>query len=620
MEEKRIKRIKDASSKFCVDYHEMAVDSVAAINKLRKRIIREGGFTYRIYKELSEVVQSTSNIVLIDWYNWTIKPLVNDGGNRMNKHLSCVKSSINVTRYASMPTYDKQCILNIKKRVLDKGNFRKNDYDVLYRKVCKYNPELIVFFKCALKDFIDYKLGEVPSARFDVKYESIPGNKFQIENGCIRLDEYVLRTVQAIAVPDNLMMEVIGTYSVRKKSDGTFSMRQGDLPRLLENAEKACYDCIERQISGWVEEVRKQLKLHINEKEYKETWMVDIDRIQGMGDYKYTIHNKPCILIDHSLKYKLNETYRNLVNTCNRVPQTFKDAYLKKYPKLLLIGKIESAFTRELYRLIKENINYSKDDDEIFGKKQQRKSIFVNVTNNTLEYVGVIDCHQIELSLIDSVISLCILPERPYGKIYHFSQGSIQLIEQCLSKFSIPYGETLKKVLKSRLDYIKGEQQTNSSLVDNVYPYDNGCPLYNIKNKRYAHNHKKCQNLFYDYVMNGCKHILYFWDPNMFYSHYESKPVSCYILQIGNYIRLYSLDYSKSTYVFVVRQGMEGVALFFIWSYFSSYIYNKREGMPLCIKSAYEVFGIVGFRREEPVSKDELGYYIFNTYPEKFYV
>ena len=47
-------------------------------------------------------------------------------------------------------------------------------------------------------------------------------------------------------------------------------------------------------------------------------------------------------------------------------------------------------------------------------------------------------------------------------------------------------------------------------------------------------------------------------------------------------------------------------------------MYNKREGIPNCILIIYETFELVAPKREETIQKYEVGYYIFNSYPEKF--
>lgn len=73
-------------------------------------------------------------------------------------------------------------------------------------------------------------------------------------------------------------------------------------------------------------------------------------------------------------------------------------------------------------------------------------------------------------------------------------------------------------------------------------------------------------------------------------------------------ISMYALDTAKSTYRFVVDSNKVNQALFFIWSYFSSNIYNKRQDYCL-IQKLQHLFGIRHLYKDKPlVYYPDLGY------------
>ena len=75
-------------------------------------------------------------------------------------------------------------------------------------------------------------------------------------------------------------------------------------------------------------------------------------------------------------------------------------------------------------------------------------------------------------------------------------------------------------------------------------------------------------------------------------------------------VRMYALDTSKSIYCFIVKESKVYEALFFIWSYFGSNDYNKRQGFAEILLQWEETFGICKFYKEPPLKyKHGIGYY-----------
>lgn len=73
-------------------------------------------------------------------------------------------------------------------------------------------------------------------------------------------------------------------------------------------------------------------------------------------------------------------------------------------------------------------------------------------------------------------------------------------------------------------------------------------------------------------------------------------------------LSMYALDTTKSIYRFEVKKDKINEAIFFIWSYFSSHNYNKRQDFDyvLILK---EHFGIIRFYKDSPLDyRTGIGY------------
>lgn len=74
-------------------------------------------------------------------------------------------------------------------------------------------------------------------------------------------------------------------------------------------------------------------------------------------------------------------------------------------------------------------------------------------------------------------------------------------------------------------------------------------------------------------------------------------------------ISMYALDTSKSIYRFIVEAGKTYEALFFLWSYFGSNNYNKRQNFEYVLQWK-ELFGIHKFYKDQTLKyKHGIGFY-----------
>ena len=137
--------------------------------------------------------------------------------------------------------------------------------------------------------------------------------------------------------------------------------------------------------------------------------------------------------------------------------------------------------------------------------------------------------------------------------------------------------------------------------------------LLDISDKHYVLGHPKVEEYTHKLQLGYINRIAYFIDLNyMLSQEWPGKNIDCYLLANDEYIALYALDYSKSTYIFKVKKGYVDMAMFLIWSYFSSCIYNKREGKSIGIEHLFAYFGIEWYDNTgSPIYKNKEGLYQF---------
>lgn len=105
-------------------------------------------------------------------------------------------------------------------------------------------------------------------------------------------------------------------------------------------------------------------------------------------------------------------------------------------------------------------------------------------------------------------------------------------------------------------------------------------------------------------VKNAVKVYLTVKDVGDSYINYLGQTV-----HVGKYIiSMYALDTAKSIYRFDVKRDKLNEAIFFIWSYFSSNNYNKRQDFE-AIRTLKHLFGIIKFYKDSPLDyRTGLGY------------
>ena len=169
-------------------------------------------------------------------------------------------------------------------------------------------------------------------------------------------------------------------------------------------------------------------------------------------------------------------------------------------------------------------------------------------------------------------------------------------------------------------NYSIGSYAEHSLGSESTYKYIINDRLLDISDEHYMLGHPRIEEYVHKLQMGYINRIAYFHDPNYMYSQeFPGKSVECYLLANDEYIALYALDYTKSTYVFKVKKGCVDIAMFLIWAYFSSRIYNKRQGKTIYIERLFSYFGIEWYDNTgSPISKNKDGLYQF-ILPCRFY-
>ena len=219
----------------------------------------------------------------------------------------------------------------------------------------------------------------------------------------------------------------------------------------------------------------------------------------------------------------------------------------------------------------------------------------------------------------------------PKGIFYEYNDDTIKDIESSIEMIK---NDRLYNMLNTNIQSIKTKNKIEvlseeyllggyplfclDSKTRYVYKITNR--LLDISDKHYLISHPKIEDYTHKLQLGYINRIAYFQDPNYMVSQESpGKYVDCYLLANDEYIALYALDSSKSTYVFKIKSGCIDKAMFLIWSYFSSRIYNKREGKSIQIEHLFSCFGIEWYDNTgSPISKNKDGLYQF-ILPCRFY-
>lgn len=382
-------------------------------------------------------------------------------------------------------------------------------------------------------------------------------------------------------------------------------MRQEIIIQSSKDEESIYFESIEEQLTEWKETTIQQIKEYILfENKYEE--ILRVTKIND-SDFKYKINR----LLRESFCQSLKDAYILRVQGCIKVPSIYKTKYLDKYPFFSFIEEMEREFMQQLDLIIMDYIR--ENESELLEPVNETTEIILKITNDKSTYIGILESCKIELSSIGVSLFFYVLQDHKLGRLLNFTSLGKLMIDFSLRRCQYYRNERIYKVLLDRFEYIKGNNN-ELSLPDNDYInfYYSIFPLFDIKDKKYVTSHLSCKKLFFHHVYLGCDKILYFVDPNIYASKEgEQNNVKCYLILRRNSIYLFSLDLSKSTYVFSVKAGMEEPAIFSIWAYFSSFMINKREGKVFSLISVFNKFGILDITSKAPIKKDARGLYLF---------
>lgn len=535
------RRQKETKRKWHIDYIDMSVDSVAAIKKLQKRILNEGGFTREMYKILYDKVYSTYNVVLIDFYNWTIKPFL-----QKSKERTIVPQK---TR--------NELVLNRQKNT-----------------------------------------------------EAFPGKSFIMKNGCVKIGKYIMKTNYAYDLPDGMMKQVQGIYTIHKLVDGTFYFGTGQFGVMRKEIERLCHIHIGNKLKKWEKEELVYISSYIRN---KVSVYISMILSPDLSKYDVKTDSYPLIVDYQQLpKFERQLPYRNypdFINQIKEIPVEYRKSYLVKHPQWSLLERINEQFKEGLMNLINSEFSYTAADrelDEMEGKLGIPFTL-MSVNNCSIESARYISIPAAETNKL-----LQLTCKRHPGKLFKFSKEGIESISQIVNILSLENNGSLPNILDMKSQLIKGKyiKYESQDLYGGCYYLTN--LLYDIKDNRYEKSHPKCWHLFNSGTPERCRHILYFKDPNLMCSHDSYTPIRCYMICMDRHIRLFELDSTKSTYAFTIREGMMEPAIFLLWSYFSSYLVNKRQDKELLIEHLFDAFGIKYWFRENPISKFDDGDYFFD--------
>lgn len=435
-------------------------------------------------------------------------------------------------------------------------------------------------------------------------------------NGRIQYGNYVMNTKQAFAVHKSIMAKVEGAYRIKLCHDNTFYFEKGELPRLLIVVENACHDFISHQLKGWTKNKLEKINeyiAYVRDINFKVFVEIDTESFdEDTQTYKMSLKDIPFNLIDLQKEGEWKYEYESKVKDLVLIPSVYRESYIKTYPNPLHLNEINRTFRDEVISIIKENCSYTIDEyelDELYGKSKKGFNVSVKRANDTLGHV-------ILLPYLSDSIDIMVKQIKNPGKLFHFTQDSKTSIKEAINGCQFNEYSRLDIQLDKCLKLINGDEKMTDYVVWR-YPYfgyGGLNPLYNINDDRYEECHPRCDELFTNYIRGKYNNILYFRDPNAHCSSDNLYPFRCYLLVRGKYIVLFALNSDLSTYVFRIDEDKTEMALFLIWAYFSSYLCNKREGKHLMIGYLFKNFGIEGYWRVDPISKNENVTYNFTPY------
>ena len=531
--------------------------------------------------------------------------------------------------YTGFIIIEEKDILELKYMIKNYKPISENDIAFLHHKLEKKGKiHLVKFFekhimgKCVTQN--PHK--SVSNLKKKTKYTEVEkfqtkickASDFQINYKEIRVENYVLCTERAFYIPSSILKEIHETFTIRIQPDKTFYFENQGFSRLLKLVENYCFSYLNSMCEYWFKDVIDSIQKNVKRRIYLQTSQFVHNDING----RYELKDK-AIQYSPLSKELLRYGFYEFVNEYINIPQIYRDNYKRKFPYSKQIDQFNKKFDTNLTNIIRKYVYYTEKDLEVFKWGGYTPSIHIDFKLTDADTgKGINEWINIDSCLYYQQIELDI-DYAPKGSLYDFGDEAESAIEKILESLKEDSAFDLLKACyesiktKQTVKYESNKYISNNSTTytyDTKYRYRINNPLLDISDKHYRVGHSKVEDYEYK-LLNGLIHkIAYFMDQNMMYSQEwpGGKYVDCYLLTNDEYIVLYALDYSKSTYVFKVKKGYIDIAMFFIWSYFSSSLYNKREGKSIRVERLFSYFGIEWYDNTgSPISKNEDGLYQF---------
>ncbi len=462
---------------------------------------------------------------------------------------------------------------------------------------------------------------------------------FQFLHHKIVLGEYTMNTQKAFAIPNDVLKNIPGEYTIAIQPNKSFYFENQGLTQLLNLVEEYYFKYLDKMTYLWYKDKAlsideyycfsiqlKEKDFTFNEENNRYELLENTIKISLLGKDWYEIYDNN-INITRLARDRYRYDYCNYIDSLQEVPKWYKPVYKSKRPYLQYFEKFNQKVSKSLENLIRKYIYYTQDDVDIqnwsnYKDERNRFGILIDVKFID-EDVDTDMCGWIKGPHFYSQKVRLIYRDSPKGKLYNFGDETIATIEQTIESLKPnEFKDSLNSLIQSvKLKRIVG-YNPNKPIYGNTpilgyhvtdYRYKIDNPLLDISDSRYKNAHPKIED-FSAFLEKGIiKKITYFKDPNYMCSKdAQGSPVHCYLLANDKYIALYALDYSKSTYVFKVKDGKIDMAMFLIWSYFSSCYYNKRDGKSIRIETLFSNFGIEYYDNTgSPISKNEERLYQF---------
>lgn len=551
-------------------------------------------------------------------------------------------------RYARFEIRNVKDLLELKE-LIQKWPISSKEKDTLYEKLKKGgNKHLVVLFEIYIMGKRSSSKSRITTTKPTLKpvpkpvpqkkkiktqretYQQITckASDFKFKNGEIRMGIYVCETKRSFCIHSSILKNIQGEFTIQIRPGQTFYFENHGLTKLLGLVEEYCHSILDEKCEEWFQNKIDTIKTNV---------IRSFDL--RFSDFIFNEENKRYEIKDNAIKYSpLDRNFLLLDFSCyvdrlKTIPPIYRTSYLGKQNLAKLIDKFTKEFRNCLADILRKDVYYTSKDIEAIewsytGSYKPSIHVWFNLVD---EYEGV--CETIItpsfVYVQDVVFRFHNLPK---GTPFEFGDETIKDIESSVEQV---VGCGMDDLLSVSIQSIK--QRKKIDIVKNVRPSGgysiinclDGSTMYHLKSagclldisdEHYLKAHPRVEDYTYILQTGRINKIAYFRDPNWVLSQ-ESPDcgVECYLLANDQYIVLYALDRTKSTYVFKVKKGCVDKAMFLIWTYFSSCIYNKREGKSIDIRYLFSYFGIEWYdNMGSPISKNEDGIYQFNL-PLYFY-